>query len=132
MADLPSPTPEQIELFWTYNSPNVVLMSLAWFLIVKKITVPDKIGSYLANLTACGFGIYMVHYFFVRAGYEFALFTGVPVWLQIPVSALAIFALSWFTSIVMLKIFGKWSVYFLGIKQKGERRESTQSVASLQ
>ncbi|MCH5318757.1 MAG: acyltransferase [Paramuribaculum sp.] len=114
MTSLPSPTPEQIELFWTYNTPNVAMMTIGWFLILKKVKVNATAGRILANLTACGFGIYMIHYFFVRTGYEFAVLSGVPVWFQIPISALVILVFSWPITFFIVKLTGKWSVYLTG------------------
>ena len=41
------------------------MMTVPVFLLMKKVDVrSEKIKSLLANLTTCGFGIYMVHYFF--------------------------------------------------------------------
>lgn len=133
MISLSEPTPEQIELFWTYNTPNVAMMTLAWFMILKKVKVSETTGAFLANLTACGFGIYMIHYFFVRTGYEFAVFTGVPVWLQIPVSALAILALSWAATLILIRATGKWSVYITGCRPfKKKEKIDTELSPSLQ
>lgn len=62
---LPAYTEEQLELFFYYCSPNVVMMTIPIFLLAKKVNVKsDTIKRMLANLTICGFGIYMVHYFF--------------------------------------------------------------------
>jgi len=62
---LPEYSEELLELFFTYCSLNVVMMTVPVFLLMKKVDVrSEKIKSLLANLTTCGFGIYMVHYFF--------------------------------------------------------------------
>ena len=70
IMSLPEKTPEQIELFWTYCTPNVVMMTIAWFLIVCRVRVAEgsKVSGWLAHLTACGFGIYMIHYYFIFLG----------------------------------------------------------------
>ena len=62
---LPKKSPELIELFWTYNSLNVVLMSAAWFMLLKHVQLSSSksLAQMLCNLTSCGFGIYMIHYF---------------------------------------------------------------------
>ena len=65
MTALPSPTPEQTELFWYYCSPNVVLMTIALFLTVRLIPTSGWVARALENFTLCGFGIYLVHYFFI-------------------------------------------------------------------
>lgn len=65
MTALPECTDEMLELFFTYCSINVLMLTLPVFMIAKKINVrSETIKKALANLTVCGFGIYMVHYFF--------------------------------------------------------------------
>lgn len=113
---LPEKTPEQIELFWTYNTPNVVLMTVGWYLLAR--LVPVKSGSrtaaLLANLTACGFGIYMVHYFFVRLGYDVVSWLHLPAALCVPVSAFVILVCSWMVVAAGRRLLGRRSVYLLG------------------
>ena len=62
-AHNPAATESDMELFFTFCSPNVLCMTLAVFLALQKVVVstPALIRS-LANITKCGFGIYMVHY----------------------------------------------------------------------
>ena len=55
-----------MELYFTFCSPNVLLMTLAMFLMLQKVVINTPvIVKALANMTKCGFGIYMVHYFVV-------------------------------------------------------------------
>lgn len=62
MTALPQCTDEMLELFFTYNSLNVIMMTIPFFLIAKKVKVRSElIQRMLANLTVCGFGIYMFH-----------------------------------------------------------------------
>lgn len=113
---LPDPTPEQVELFWTYNTPNVAMMTVAWYLLVRMVRIPagSRMAAWLANLTSCGFGIYMIHYFFVRLGYEAAAWLHVPACLRIPLSAIVIFACSWTIVALVKRWLGRKSVYLLG------------------
>lgn len=113
---LPEKTPEQVELFWTYNSPNVAMMSIACFLIVSRIRIaPDScIVSWLANLTTCGFGIYMIHYFLIFLGYDLGAWLHIPAPLRIPFSAIVILACSWILVSLGKKTLGKYSIYLLG------------------
>ena len=113
---LPNKTPEQVELFWTYNTPNVAMMTLACFLLVYRIRIsPDsRIASWLASLTTCGFGIYMIHYFFVCVGYDLGAWLHIPTPLRIPFSALTILACSWTIVFLAKRTLGKRSVYILG------------------
>ena len=82
-----------VELFWTYCSLNVVLSSAALFLLISKIKIaPGRVARFLATLGKLGFGVYLVHYFFVGPSFVLAVKIGVPLELQIPVSALFAFA----------------------------------------
>lgn len=116
IMELPDKTPEQVELFWTYNTPNVAMMTIASFLIVYRIRIPSgsRLASALASLTACGFGIYMIHYFFVCVGYDLGELLHIPASLRIPFSALVILACSWIIVLIAKKITGKYSKYILG------------------
>lgn len=113
---LPDKTPEQIEMFWTYNTPNVAMMSLALFLLVSrvKITSGGRTATALANLTKCGFGMYMIHYYFVCLGFYIAMTLHVPSPLVVPFSALVILACSWSVVALAKHWLGKRSVWILG------------------
>lgn len=108
-------TPEQMELFFYYCSPNVVLMSIALFMLGKKIKVrSQRIQAALANLTVCGFGIYMIHYFFTGPCVLLARNLHVPLGLQIPAAALIAFFVSWGLVILLRKISGRYARYVTG------------------
>ena len=109
-------TPEQVELFWTYNTPNVAMMTLACFLLIYRIRISanSAIASWLANLTSCGFGIYMIHYYFVCVGYDLGAWLHIPASLRIPFSALVILICSWSIVFLIKKALGKHSAYLLG------------------
>ena len=63
-------------------------MTLSWFLLVHKVrSLPARLGALLANLTKCGLGVYMIHYFVVGLGYRLVDVLAVPVPLRIPVAA---------------------------------------------
>lgn len=115
MTALPECTPEQLELFFTYNSLNVVLMTIPFFMICKKVTVRNlTIQRLLANLTVCGFGIYMIHYFFTGPGVVLMRAIGVPVCLQIPAAAVVAFGVSWAIVVIICKLAGKKAKYIVG------------------
>ena len=62
-----------VELFFTYCSPNVALMTFAVFLICKDIRFTNKRANrFISQFSICTFGIWMCHYFFV--GPVFLLF----------------------------------------------------------
>ena len=116
IMELPDKTPEQVELFWTYNTPNVAMMTIASFLLVYRIRISQdsRVASWLASLTTCGFGIYMIHYYFVCLGYDMGEWFHIPAPLRIPFSALIILACSWIIVFFAKKVLGKRSVYLLG------------------
>lgn len=89
-------TPEELELFFYYCSPNVALMTIAVFMLLKKVEIKHAgICRLLANLTKCGFGVYMVHYFLTGPMVVLARNLQIPLGLQIPFAAILAFAISW-------------------------------------
>lgn len=116
IMNLPDKTPEQVELFWTYNTPNVAMMTLACFLLVYRIRISadSRLAKWLAHLTTCGFGVYMIHYYFVCVGYDLGAWLHIPDPLRIPFSAIVILACSWTIVSLAQKGLGKYSKYLLG------------------
>ena len=102
MTSDPNVSEEGMELFFTYCSPNALLMTAAVFLLVQKVRITSPaICRALANLTKCGFGLYCVHYFFVGPSYMFAQWIGTPVPALVPVSTVLAFTCAWsFTYLV--------------------------------
>lgn len=113
---MPDRTPEMVELFWTYNTPNVMMMTIAWFLLIYRVRIARKghTARLLANLTTCGFGIYMIHYFFVYLGFCMGEWLNIPTPLRIPFSAIIILACSWTIVAMAHRFTGKISRYLLG------------------
>ena len=92
------------------------MMTLACFLLVYRIRIKaeSRTAAWLSNLTTCGFGIYMIHYFFVCVGYDLGAWLHIPAPLRIPFSALVILACSWSLVALGKKALGKHSKYLLG------------------
>ena len=115
MTASPDCTDEQLELFFYYCSPNVVLMTLPLFMLCKKVRVNNQqIQKALANLTVCGFGVYMIHYFFTGPSVVLARMCHVPVGLQIPFAAVVAFLVSWGLVILLRRLTGKYARYVVG------------------
>jgi surface polysaccharide O-acyltransferase-like enzyme len=96
MTSLPDCTDDMLELFFTYCSLNVMAMTFAVFMIVKKIEPKnEKFKALLANLTLCGFGVYMIHYFFTGPAVSLIRLLGIPIPLQIAFASVIAFAVSW-------------------------------------
>lgn len=115
VTSLPEYSEEYLELFFTYCSLNVVMMTIPFFLLAKKVQVRSEwLQKALANLTICGFGIYMVHYFFTGPCVILTRMIGIPVGLQIPVAAVIAFAISWLIVFTIYKLMGKKAKYVIG------------------
>ena len=115
MTALPGCTDEMLELFFTYNSLNVVMMTIPIFMLVAHIKVKSpRLVALLANLTACGFGVYMIHYFFTGPSVELMRWLGVPVPVQIPLAALVAFAVSWLLVDLIRRAASRYARYIVG------------------
>ena len=97
----PDVTNKQIELFFLYGSPGVLMTSVATFMFMKHLRVRSpRRKALLENLTSCGFGIYMIHYFFSGPAVVLMRQLSVPLFLQVPLGGLLTLAVAW--SIVAL------------------------------
>lgn len=111
---LPEYTDEMLELFFIYCSLNVVMMTIPVFMLAKKVKVnSERMKKALANLTVCGFGIYMIHYFFTGPSVVLMRAINMPIGLQIPVAAILAFAVSW-GLVWLIYRAGKVAKYIVG------------------
>lgn len=112
MTAIPDCSEQQLELFFLYCSPNVALMTVALFLIVRKVKIQSpKAISALTSISKCGLGIYMVHYFVVGFGYTIADSIAVPIAIRIPATATITFLFCWgfvATGYKMTPKYAKW------------------------
>lgn len=112
---LPEFTDEMLELFFTYCSLNVVMMTIPVFMLAKKVNIQSvSLRKALANLTICGFGIYMVHYFFTGPSVVLMRAIHVPLGLQIPLAAVVAFGVSWLLVWLVYRCMGKKAKYVVG------------------
>lgn len=115
ISSLPSYSDEQLEMFFYFCSPNVVLMTIPLFKLCQHTHIKSpKVCQALSNLTVCGFGIYMVHYFFTGPCILLARQLGTPICLQILVGAVFAFIFSWTLVFLLRKATGKYAKYLLG------------------
>lgn len=115
ISSLPSYTPEQLEMYFYYCSPNVAMMTVPVFMLAHKVRVERPwMCRLLAHLTACGFGIYMVHYFFTGPCVLLARACGVPLCLQIPAAAIVAFAAAWVLVGIVRRLTGRAARYIVG------------------
>ena len=90
-------------------------MTIPLFMLCKKVRVNSQpIQKALANLTVCGFGVYMIHYFFTGPSVVLARMCHVPVGLQILFAAVVAFLVSWGLVILLRRLTGKYARYVVG------------------
>lgn len=112
---LPEYSDEMLELFFTYCSLNVVMMTIPVFMLCKKVNFrSERIKKALANLTLCGFGIYMIHYFFTGPSVLLVRTLGVPLGIQIPVASVMAFGVSWLIVWAVYRVLGKKAKWIMG------------------
>ena len=115
MTALPGCTDEQLELFFTYCSLNVVMMTIPVFMWCKRVNIrSERIQRLLANLTLCGFGVYMIHYFFAGPSVLLMRALQVPIPLQIPLAAIVAFGVSWCIVAAVYKVIGSRARWVMG------------------
>lgn len=91
------------------------MMTAPIFMLVKKVNIQSvTIQKALANLTLCGFGIYMVHFFFTGPSVILMRTIGIPVCLQIPLAAVVAFNVSWAIVYMIYKVVGRKAKYIVG------------------
>ena len=114
-ASNPNATETEMELFFTFCSPNLLLMTLATFLLLQKVVITNStVIKVLANMTQCGFGIYMVHYFVVGPFFLLIGPSSLPIPLQVPLMAICIFLCSWAFTALIYKLMPRKAVWFMG------------------
>lgn len=112
---LPEYSDEMLELFFTYCSLNVVMMTIPVFMLCKKVNFRSEgIKKALANLILCGFGIYMIHYFFTGPSVLLVRTLGVPLGIQIPVASVMAFGVSWLIVWAVYRVLGKKAKWIMG------------------
>ncbi len=114
-ASNPNATEPEMELFFTFCSPNVALMTVAVFLLLQKVNVRSEwLIRRLASVTKYGFGIYIVHYFIVGPIFILIRQFSLPIPLQVPIMAVLIFLISWGFTWTVYKLVGKKAKYIMG------------------
>jgi len=118
MRAQPQATESMTELFFTYNSINVALMTAPLFMLSQCTHIKNQNSiRLLRDLTICGFGIYMIHYFFIGPCFLLVNTIHVPVSIQIPISGLLVFSISWVFVHFLKKLLGKSSRILLGVSK---------------
>lgn len=115
MTAQPGITERQMELFFLYCSPQVLLMTAAWYCLVQRVRIKSpRVVAALAHITRCGLGIYMIHYFIVGIGYLVIDQMGVSIALRIPATALFVFLVSWGLVALLYRICPQVAKWVMG------------------
>ena len=107
--------PDMLEMFWQYCSPNVVLMTIGVFLIIQRAKIDSPCTqSILANVTKCGFGIYMMHYIFIGPTVILLTPLGLPTPLCVICTVLIVFTVSWLLTNIIYRLLPRAARYIVG------------------
>jgi len=101
------------EYFYSYLSPNVILLSVSAFICLKylagRVITSERGEAILASLSAASFGIYFVHPMVISAigrgwlGIPFDVFSISPVY-SVPLLALLTFGISYVITLILRRI----------------------------
>ena len=108
---IPGQPAELVELFFTYCSPNVLLMTLPIFLVIKKNHFKSvTIRRFAINISTCTLGIWMSHYLFLGPCYMLVEFLPLHTMLKMIVCTILLLTITWGFVYVIRKSgkIGKW------------------------
>lgn len=108
---IPGQPAELVELFFTYCSPNVLLMTLPIFLVIKKNHFKSvTIRRFAINISTCTLGIWMSHYLFLGPCYMLVEFLPLHTMLKMIVCTILLLSITWRFVYVIRKSgkIGKW------------------------
>ena len=107
-------TEEMVELFFTFCSPNVALMSFAIFIVCQDLSFGnDKINRLITQFSICTFGIWMCHYFFVGPAYLLVRGWDAPVLLKVFIENILVLLIS-FGVVYVIRSSGKFGKKIMG------------------
>lgn len=108
---IPGQPAELVELFFTYCSPNVLLMTLPIFLVIKKNHFKSvTIRRFAINISTCTLGIWMSHYLFLGPCYMLVEFLPLHTMLKMIVCTILLLSITCGFVYVIRKSgkIGKW------------------------
>lgn len=108
---LPGQPVELVELFFTYCSPNVLLMTIPIFLAVKKLKFQSvAVRCFAVSISTCTFGIWMSHYLFLGPCYMLVESLPLHTMVKMIVCTILLLSVTWGFVYVVRKSgkLGKW------------------------
>ena len=111
---VPGQSVEMVELFFTFCSPNVALMTFAVFLVCQDVTFrSEQFSRFISQLSICTFGIWMCHYFFVGPVYLLVQSWAIPVLLKVFIESVLVLLFS-FLFVRLVRSKGTWGKRIMG------------------
>ena len=108
---VPGQPAELVELFFTYCSPNVLMMALPVFLVVRKIQFSSVIiRRFSVSISTCTFGIWMSHYLFLGPCYMLVESLPLHTMVKMIVCTILLLSVTWGFVYIVRKSgkIGKW------------------------
>lgn len=90
-----------IELFWSFCSINVLMMTLPVYVWVERSQV--KVSPLVTRLAIMSFGVYLCHFSIVQWGYEVFYSTGLPAGIRLLLNVICSTAISYVIVALMFK-----------------------------
>ena len=113
MTAVPGQSAAMVELFFTFCSPNVALMSFAVFLVFKDVTFRPRVSQVITNFSICTFGIWMCHYFFVGPIYSLIRPLEAPVLLKVFIENIFVLLIA-YAIVRLVRSSGDWGKKIMG------------------
>ncbi len=102
---------ELVELFFTYCSPNVLMMTLPLFFVIQKIHFSSVvIRRFSMSISTCTFGIWMSHYLFLGPCYKLVDSLSLHTMVKMIVCTIFLLSLTWGFVYIVRKSgkIGRW------------------------
>ena len=107
-------TEAMVELFFTFCSPNVALMSFAIFIVCQDLSFKnEKVNRLITQFSICTFGIWMCHYFFVGPVYLLVRGLDAPILLKVFIENILVLLIS-FAIVYCVRSMGKYGKKIMG------------------
>lgn len=107
--------PELIEMFWQFCSPNVALMAIGMFVAIQRVKIhSERMQQLLANVSKCGFGIYMMHYILLGPVILLLQPLALPTPLCVIATVVLVFLLCWGVVNAIYRLLPRVAKYIVG------------------
>lgn len=107
----PGASVEMVELFYTYCSPNVLLMTIPVVWVAQRASYSSKgFNNFLKSISEATFGIWMSHYLFLGPCYGLIESLPLHTMVKMVLCSLLLLVVTWaFVALVLrCKRYGKW------------------------